>query len=212
MDKQDITKYYNKNRNLIENRLKEFSEKQESPSEIIKELVFCILTPMSNPEKILLWLENESDCMMLIEMPVTYIEEKIAKRVRFHKSKARYLRELSRRGNNYKIATDMSHIETIKKDVNKYRNWLVNTVLGIGMKEASHFLRNCGIKDIAILDRHILRALKELEIIESDKYPKNADEYLAIEKKYLELAQELKLNGAELDLTLFGMKSGRILK
>jgi N-glycosylase/DNA lyase len=34
-------------------------------------------------------------------------------------------------------------------------------VEGFGLKEASHFLRNIGYKDVAIIDRHIFRFLKE---------------------------------------------------
>ena len=57
---------------------------------------------------------------------------------------------------------------------NALRNFIAENVKGYGLKEASHFLRNIGKSDnqIAILDRHILRNLKALDIIEEEKIKK----------------------------------------
>ncbi|HDZ47685.1 hypothetical protein LCGC14_0108190 [marine sediment metagenome] len=45
----------------------------------------------------------------------------------------------------------------ISRDVNDARAWLVANACGIGPKQASMFLRNCGVTyDLAILDRHVL--------------------------------------------------------
>jgi len=45
----------------------------------------------------------------------------------------------------------------ISRDVNDARAWLVAHACGIGPKQASMFLRNCGVTyDLAILDRHVL--------------------------------------------------------
>lgn len=45
----------------------------------------------------------------------------------------------------------------IAGDVNEARAWLVTNASGIGPKQASMFLRNCGVTyDLAILDRHVL--------------------------------------------------------
>lgn len=45
----------------------------------------------------------------------------------------------------------------ISGDVNDARTWLVSHASGIGPKQASMFLRNCGVTyDLAILDRHVL--------------------------------------------------------
>lgn len=45
----------------------------------------------------------------------------------------------------------------ISRDVNDARAWLVAHANGIGPKQASMFLRNCGVTyDLAILDRHVL--------------------------------------------------------
>jgi N-glycosylase/DNA lyase len=45
----------------------------------------------------------------------------------------------------------------ISGDVNGVRAWLVSNASGMGPKQASMFLRNCGVTyDLAILDRHVL--------------------------------------------------------
>ena len=94
------------------------------------------------------------------------------------------------------------------------RDWLVKEkrIKGLGYKEASHFLRNIGLKGYAILDKHILRSLAELKIIESAKPPNSRLKYLTIEKEVKKLAVCLKIDFDELDLVLWSLKTGEILK
>ena len=90
------------------------------------------------------------------------------------------------------------------------REWLVKNVKGLGMKEASHFLRNIGFKDLAIIDFHIVDILVENKIINK---PKNLNkEYIKIEEKLRGIAKKVKLSLAELDLYLWYMETGKVLK
>jgi N-glycosylase/DNA lyase len=72
------------------------------------------------------------------------------------------------------------------------RNRLVKMVNGLGMKAGSHFLRNMGYKDLAIIDTHVLKYMKR-------EAPKNKKQYLELEKEFIELANNLGLTAAELD-------------
>lgn len=94
------------------------------------------------------------------------------------------------------------------------RDWLVKEkrVKGLGYKEASHFLRNIGLKGYAILDKHILRSLAELGFIEDPTPPNTRTKYLHIENKLKELAEQSGIDFDELDLVLWSMKTGEILK
>ncbi|MDQ3323875.1 MAG: N-glycosylase/DNA lyase [Acidobacteriota bacterium] len=94
------------------------------------------------------------------------------------------------------------------------RDWLVKEkrIKGLGYKEASHYLRNIGLKGYAILDKHILRSLAELGIIENPTPPSTRAGYLAIEEKLKELATRANIDFDELDLVLWSMKTGEILK
>jgi len=94
------------------------------------------------------------------------------------------------------------------------RDWLAQEkqIKGLGYKEASHFLRNIGIKGHAILDKHVMRCLAEVGIIDSPNPPSNRRRYLEVEQHYLRFAKDIKINCDELDLVLWSMKTGEILK
>ena len=85
-------------------------------------------------------------------------------------------------------------------------------VKGLGMKEASHFLRNIGFKGYAILDRHIINSLNEFGVLPTNDKPKNAKEYLETEQKFIDFSKEIEIDMSELDLLLWSRKNGRILK
>ena len=94
------------------------------------------------------------------------------------------------------------------------RDWLVREkgIKGLGYKEASHFLRNIGFKGYAILDKHVLRCLAELKIIEEPKPPNTRSRYLTVEDKLRDLSERTKIDFDEMDLVLWSIKTGQILK
>ena len=94
------------------------------------------------------------------------------------------------------------------------RDWLVKEkrIKGLGYKEASHYLRNIGFKGYAILDKHILRSLAELGIIDDPKPPNTRLKYLTVEEKLKNLAEITEIDFDELDLVLWSLKTGEILK
>lgn len=94
------------------------------------------------------------------------------------------------------------------------RDWLVKEkgIKGLGYKEASHYLRNIGFSGYAILDKHVLRSMAELKIIDDPKPPNTRSRYLTYEQKLKKLADQLKIDFDELDLVLWSMKTGEILK
>lgn len=94
------------------------------------------------------------------------------------------------------------------------RDWLARErrIKGLGYKESSHFLRNIGFSGYAILDKHILRSLSELGIIESPQPPTTRARYLATEERLKEFARDLRIDFDELDLVLWSMKTGEVLK
>ncbi len=106
-----------------------------------------------------------------------------------------------------------SKLESFENPLER-RDWLVKEkrIKGLGYKEASHYLRNIGLKGYAILDKHILRSLAELEIIDDPKPPSTRTKYLAIEEKLKTLAELTGIDFDELDLVLWSMKTGEILK
>ena len=94
------------------------------------------------------------------------------------------------------------------------RDWLVKEkgIKGLGYKEASHFLRNIGFKGYAILDKHVLNCLAELKIIADPKPPNTRSKYLSVEDELREFTTAVGIDFDEMDLVLWSMKTGEILK
>ena len=94
------------------------------------------------------------------------------------------------------------------------RDWLVREkgIKGLGYKEASHYLRNIGFSGYAILDKHVLNCLAELGIIADPKPPNTRNKYLSVEDKLKTLTDDIQIDFDELDLVLWSMKTGVILK
>lgn len=94
------------------------------------------------------------------------------------------------------------------------RDWLAREkrVKGLGYKESSHYLRNIGLSGYGILDKHILRSLAELGVIESAQPPPTRARYLETEERLRRFARDIRIDFDELDLVLWSMKTGEILK
>ncbi|MGE0104575.1 MAG: hypothetical protein AB7H86_12995 [Blastocatellales bacterium] len=85
-------------------------------------------------------------------------------------------------------------------------------IMGIGYKEASHYLRNIGFIGYAILDKHILNTLHEFGIVDSPRPPANKKKYLEVERDMRKFAADIRIDFDELDLLLWSNKTGEILK
>ena len=189
----------------VNSRIKEFkSFRRKASSKIFKELCFCILAANSTAERCIIVHNNVGDGFL--DLRKNQLQKKLKEcGARFHTKRAGY------------IAGARKYKDTIKdvlrffKDENKRRDWLVKNIKGIGYKEASHFLRNIGYDNYAILDFHIIDVLKKYHII---RRPKNLNKtnYLKIEEKLKNIADEANLSLGELDLYLWCMETGKVLK
>ena len=89
----------------------------------------------------------------------------------------------------------------------------MKNVKGMGFKEASHFMRNIGIgNELAILDRHILKNMKLLGVI--DEIPESITEnvYLMLEKKLSEFSKSSRIPMEHLDFVLWYKEAGEVFK
>ena len=82
---------------------------------------------------------------------------------------------------------------------------------GLGWKEASHFLRNIGFRDYAIVDYHIADVLERHGMIKKPKSMTKAA-YLGIEGVLRAFARRMEMSLAELDLYLWYLETGEVLK
>ncbi len=188
----------------VEQRIKEFESYGKSGKACFSELCFCLLTAN--------WKAKESIDIQkeLSKEGFTNFSQRELQKIlkekghRFHPQRAEYIC-LARKNLDVK--------EKIKglKDF-AAREWLVKNIKGLGYKEASHFLRNIGYKNVAIIDRHILNLLVENKLLKKKPNSLSKKNYLEIEKILGIIAEKTNLNLAELDLYMWYMKTGKILK
>ncbi|NPA51766.1 MAG: N-glycosylase/DNA lyase [Aquificae bacterium] len=97
------------------------------------------------------------------------------------------------------------------EDGKKAREILVKEIHGYGYKEASHFLRNIGFDDVAIIDRHISRWLFEHGLVKPRKTI-TKKVYIEAEEALKKIATDFGLTLAQLDLYIFYIKTKKVLK
>ena len=178
---------------LIKQKLKEFA----SNKNYFSELCFCLLTANASAE-------SGIKCQKALDKKFGILNErKLSQELkklhyRFPNRRAHFIHQAQSRCNLLKEIKSMPSKEA--------RNFLVENFKGLGMKEASHFLRNIGRKDVAIIDRHILRSLGlKINSLTHKKY-------LKIENKLKQIAHYTGTNLAELDLMLWYTQTGKVLK
>lgn len=210
----EIEKIYKEKQKDIEKRLKEFKEIWEKGSneDIHAELSFCILTPQSKAVNAWKAITTLRENGLLFNGSAEDIVEYL-NIVRFKNNKAKYLVALREQMQNEKgeiITKDFFNSIT---DVKEKREWIVKNIKGMAYKEAGHFLRNVGFgKEIAILDRHILKNLVKLEVIEDVPKSLTPKLYLEIEEKMKAYCKFISIPMDSLDLLLWYKEAGEIFK
>lgn len=195
---------YKIKKNQIQERLREFTKigKRNNPDELFLELCYCLCTPLSKAEKVYKVINNENKEKLKLYNP-SDLSAFLKGNCRFHNNKAKYICQ---------SRSNIPLILNLSKDSLEARDSLVKNVKGLGYKEASHFLRNIGYRELAILDGHILNTLHSLHVLKSNQRPKSRKEYLEIENKVKQFADKIKIDMDELDLLIWSMKTGIVLK
>jgi len=191
----------------IKNRLKEFGRLRGTTDDrVFEELCFCILTPQSKAVNCAKAVGILKEKGLIHKGEPHRVGVSLKGLVRFHNKKAEYI-ALARRLSGLKTAVSSG-------DNRAAREWLVGNVKGLGYKEASHFLRNIGRgRNLAILDRHILKNLKRFGAFGSIPASLGSRKtYLALEDKAAAFAKRIGVPLEELDLLFWSLETGFIFK
>ncbi len=209
---EELKTIYGQKKDEISSRLENFKRVFSMTNEtVFSELAFCICTPQSKAKSC------DSAIKGLVERGLLFSGSApdIARHlfgVRFHNNKARYIvaaRDFFTHGGFIQIKKTINE----QDDVFELREFLVKNILGLGMKEASHFLRNIGMGDnIAILDRHILKNLLNYGAITHMPKSISKHKYLKIETKMAEFSKTANIPLAHLDLLFWSKETGEIFK
>jgi N-glycosylase/DNA lyase len=186
-------------------RMREFRRKGRSGGDaIFSELCFCLLTANYTSEGGIRVQAGVGNGFM------TLGREELAARLkslgyRFPNARARYVVEARKHLPRLNAVLGMGDREA--------REWLAENVLGLGYKEASHFLRNIGRGGVAIIDFHIIDVLERGGLIEKPgSRSLGRKRYLEIERILARVAERAGMSQGELDLYLWYMETGKVLK
>lgn len=211
---KELQALYHELLGTITSRFQEFKHiwMYGSDEDIFAELVFCLLTPQCAPRPC--W----ETVVRLRNSGLWYSGDKWALAAelacaRFRYKKASYI--ATARNQFYDdngVISIKSHLRRFNS-IQKTRSWLVAHVKGFGYKEASHFLRNIGLaKNIAILDRHILKNLIIFGVIDEIPSCLNSARYCAIEVCMNRFAKTIDIPLDALDMVLWYKEKGEIFK
>ena len=197
----------------IRERLAEFAAigKRGTDETLWEEMVFCFFTGGCSARMGLNALEAVRPILSTGDQ--AQLAEALMGVHRYPNARARYIvasRDFLREHCGLRLRKKLSGFDCALER----RDWLVREkgIKGLGYKEASHYLRNIGFKGYAILDKHVLNCLTELKIIDGPKPPNTRSRYLIIEDKLKNLSREVGVDVDEIDLVLWSMKTGMILK
>ncbi|MCD6590295.1 N-glycosylase/DNA lyase [Candidatus Woesearchaeota archaeon] len=190
---------------LVDERIKSFlSMRNASIEDLFKELCFCLLTANFNAERgIIIQREIDEGFLSLSRKELALKLRELGHR--YPNTRAEFI------VNARKMINELERIIRSDSSSREKREWLVKNIKGLGYKEASHFLRNIGFLDLAIIDFHILDILEREGLIEKPR-TLTRRKYLEIEKVLFDLARRLGLSLGELDLYLWYLETGRVLK
>ncbi|NQU78847.1 N-glycosylase/DNA lyase [Candidatus Woesearchaeota archaeon] len=191
-------------KDLVERRKRDFkSMGKKKDSDIFKELCFCLLTANYTAEGGIRIQKKIGDGFLM------FSEKQLAKELkalghRFPNVRASYIVEARK------------HLDGLTETIGSMspmdlREWLVANVKGLGYKESSHFMRNIGLEDVAIVDLHIVDFLVNYGVVDRPKTmtPKR---YLEIEEKLRKIGFAAEMSLSELDLYMWYCETGKILK
>jgi N-glycosylase/DNA lyase len=205
LDAAHLRKHHRDKARLIRQRLEEF--RMVRPEDYFYELVYCLLTPQSSAvnaaKAVRLLRETNLQHTPVDPEPLLHQKEFY---IRFHRTKAKHI--LAAKEQYFLVYPHLLN----GSSGTELRAWLVTNVKGLGWKEASHFLRNIGHRNLAILDRHILRNLLRAGVVRTLPKSLTASRYFLIEQKFRDFAGRIRIPMDELDLLFWGMETGEILK
>ena len=202
-------------RGEIRARLNQFKDVWQSAGDdrLWEELVYCIFTAgasarmgLRSVEAVRPFLLNGKREQMTVALRQSGAHRFPVERPGYIVVTRSYLRKHCRMALRQKLQSFSDPIER--------RDWLAREkqIKGLGYKESSHFLRNIGLMGHAILDKHVMRCLADLQVVDGPRPPATRARYLETETTLKAFARDIKIDFDELDLVLWSIKTGEVLK
>lgn len=159
-------------------------------------MVFCLCAPQTT------FKGNMKVNAILREMDYYNVDisqkvlEELLKPVRYNVTKAKFLKAARERFKSVlEVVRDKEFFTPYEK-----REKLMKLIKGFGYKTTSHFMRNCGDQELAIIDVHVLKFLKTYGVEDKD--------YKKLEAEFQRIAREEGVTTAQLDAIVWQRYSG----
>ena len=166
-------------------------KKHKTDEEVFYNFCFCILVPQTKFSATLKIVEHLKQLDFLYK-DVDELPE-IIKASRYKNRKAKYLLEMKQKfSQTIDVLRSLLELKFDSFDIRKY---LIYNIKGMSFKASSHFLRNLGVEDLAIVDIHILNYFK---IEKKSKW-----DYIEVENKMKKLAKKHNVSIAVLDALIW---------
>lgn len=202
---QAILAHYEDVEEAARKRLESFKSCPCSDKAIFKELTYCVFAANSSAamaEKAVELLEP-----VIHTGDVDEYKDQVAGKVRFYNVRSEYT------AYNHGVINGFDKdLHTIIKEQDSPRRSVKKLFKGVGMKEASHFLRNIGHSGYCILDKHVRQVMCDIDVLNSTSYPSRPDEYEEAERRIQAFCDANGLDVDVFDLAVWSYKTGRIAK
>lgn len=204
MDVEDVRQAFEQRRDVVEERLEQFEQvNMTGERRWFEELCFCVLTANTSAE---MGLEAMDAIRPVVhDVSADELSDVLEGVYRFYNVRAEYIVH-NREKFGYALKRQVSSLR-----LREARAFLAREAKGIGFKEGSHFLRNVGVGAPAILDKHVLRCLSELGVVDVDR-PSSREAYERCEDAMRSFAAAVEIPMDALDLVLWSMQTGEVLK
>ncbi len=206
MEIEELKREYEKKKSKIKERLIDF-KKIHTHVQIFYELCYCIITAHGSAAA----GRKAQKCLVENDFLHTGNINKGLEGVRYRENKEKFI--LQNRQNILEDKIDLTKYlscdsfalrEKVAKDSRHFK--------GLGWKASSQFLRNIGFGGLAILDRHILKNLVQLGVIDKVPASLTKKKYIEIEEKLKKFCEQINIPVDEFDVLIWTIESGTDVK
>lgn len=200
-----IAEHYKEHKQLIKDKLAEYSTVKRD--DYFYELCYCLCTPQSKAVNAFQVQQKLMDADFFNKpfIPIDILQDK-QHYIRFHNQKAKRIYDA------VGIFPKVLQILDSEADTKQKRKAIYELIPGIGIKEASHFLRNIGYRGLAILDRHILKHLINCGVYFEIPKITPLKNYTNVENTLQNFAVHIEIDIDELDLIFWSYETKTVLK
>lgn len=202
--KDELLDHYDDVKDQAKQRLQDFQAVPTTTRAWFSELAFCVFAANSSAD-----MAAKAQRLLdpvLEEGSADAYREAVKGKVRFYNARSSYL------AHNYDVVQGLDDFPEAVHDADDKRRFLIDSFKGIGVKEASHFLRNTGHNGYCILDKHVRRVCEALGVHSDADYPSHLDEYRRREQAIHRFCDDHGLDVDVFDLAVWSYNTGEIQK